>query len=375
MAAQFKPKPPVNPDKPAPNADNGSNGVDKREFPIMLQKYKAEIAKALPKHMNVDRMTRIALTAFRQTPKLAECDPLSVFAAVIQSSQLGLEVGLMGEAHLVPFNKRINENGKWINSPQCQLIPGYQGLMKLARNTGQIADIYAHAVRLNDTFDIVFGLEQTLIHEPLKNSGFPASDEERGEIVGFYAVAVFKDGARHFEAMSRRQVESIRDSSSGYQAAVKAAQQYNKNPETPWVLHFEAMGIKTVIRRLSKLLPKSPELIQALALDNQAEKGQAQNLTINDAIEGTWVPADDPESKPEPELPEPEPRLGPPADGPTLGDAIVAARDGDFDVARDIARGLSSHDRNQVEAEITNVIIGARRNGNANKDRHLFEAE
>jgi recombination protein RecT len=46
-------------------------------------------------------MARIALTAFRMNPKLSEVDPRSVFAAVIQSSQLGLEIGLMGEAHLV----------------------------------------------------------------------------------------------------------------------------------------------------------------------------------------------------------------------------------------------------------------------------------
>ena len=77
----------------------------------MLEQFKGEIARALPKHINPDRMARIALTAFRMTPKLGECDPRSVFAAVIQSSQMGLEVGLMGEAHLVPFGN------------QCQLIP------------------------------------------------------------------------------------------------------------------------------------------------------------------------------------------------------------------------------------------------------------
>jgi hypothetical protein len=77
---------------------------------------------------------------------------------------LGLEVGLMGEAHLVPFGS------------QCQLIPGYQGLMKLARNSGIVQDIYGHEVRINDKFDIVLGLNRSLVHEPLKKNGFPASD-------------------------------------------------------------------------------------------------------------------------------------------------------------------------------------------------------
>jgi recombination protein RecT len=248
-------------------------------FPAILERYKGEIARALPKHINPDRMVRIALTAFRMTPKLAECDPRSVFAAVIQSSQLGLEVGLMGEAHLVPFGD------------QCQLIPGYTGLMKLARQSGLVQDIYAHEVRVNDKFTLKLGLERSLEHEPLTGpGGFPASDEERGEVVGFYAVAVFKDGTRSFAAMSRREVERIRDNSRGYQAAKR----FKK--ESPWDSDFVAMGLKTVIRRLCKFLPKSPELATALALDAVSEQGKAQNLNLNEVIDGSYAPIIDEET-------------------------------------------------------------------------------
>jgi recombination protein RecT len=221
-------------------------------------------------------MARIALTAFRMTPKLGDCDPRSVFAAVIQSSQMGLEVGLMGEAHLVPFGT------------QCQLIPGYTGLMKLARQSGLVQDIYAHEVRENDTFDIVLGLERTLVHQPLKRFGFPASDEERGQIAGFYAVAKFKDGSNTFIAMSRFEVEKIRDNSKGYQAAKR----YKK--ESLWDSDFLSMGLKTAIRRLCKFLPKSPELATALALDAAATQGKSQDLDLKDVIEGNaFVMADD----------------------------------------------------------------------------------
>jgi recombination protein RecT len=247
-------------------------------FPAMLEQFKGEIARALPKHLSPDRMVRIALTAFRMNPKLAQTDPRSVFAAVIQSSQLGLEVGLMGEAHLVPFGS------------QCQLIPGYQGLMKLARNSGIVQDIYGHEVRVNDKFDIVLGLNRTLVHEPLKKSGFPSSDEERGTIVGFYAVAVFKDGTRTFHAMSKEQIEQVRDNSRGYQMAKK----YGK--ESPWDTHFIPMGLKTVIRRLCNLLPKSPELAMALAMDDVNERGETQNIGITEAIEGSWAPIIDDET-------------------------------------------------------------------------------
>lgn len=256
-------------------------GNPNANFPAMLKAYGTEIARALPKHMNGDRMARIALTAFRSTPKLAECDPRSVFAAVIQSAQLGLEVGLMGEAYLVPYNGT------------CQLIPGYQGLMKLARNSGLVEDIYAHEVRERDHFQMTLGLTRTLQHEPLKARGFPACDDERGEIVGFYAVAVFKDGSRTFQAMSCTEVNRIRDNSSGY----KAAKKYKK--ESPWDTEYVEMGKKTVIRRLCKFMPKSPELAAALALDDTANRGKDQGLDVEKAIEGTWAPTEDDPSAPE----------------------------------------------------------------------------
>ena len=261
------------------NRNAPTDAEQPKGFPAMLEQFKGEIARALPKHINPDRMARIALTAFRMTPKLGECDPRSVFAAVIQSSQMGLEVGLMGEAHLVPFGN------------QCQLIPGYTGLMKLARQSGLVQDIYAHEVRVNDNFTLKLGMERSLDHEPLTTlGGFPAADEERGDVAGFYAVAVFKDGSRTFVAMGRKEIEKIRDNSRGYQSAKR----YKK--ESVWDSDFTAMGLKTAIRRLCKFLPKSPELASALALDAAAEQGKAQNLNLTDVIEGNYAPIIDEET-------------------------------------------------------------------------------
>ena len=261
------------------NRSTSADAEQPKGFPAMLEQFKGEIARALPKHINPDRMARIALTAFRMTPKLGECDPRSVFAAVIQSSQMGLEVGLMGEAHLVPFGN------------QCQLIPGYTGLMKLARQSGLVQDIYAHEVRVNDNFTLKLGMERSLDHDPLTTlGGFPAADDERGDVAGFYAVAVFKDGSRTFVAMGRKEIEKIRDNSRGYQSAKR----YKK--ESVWDSDFTAMGLKTAIRRLCKYLPKSPELASALALDAVAEQGKAQNLNLTDVIEGNYAPIIDDET-------------------------------------------------------------------------------
>ena len=73
----------------------------------LFEAHKAQVAAALPKHMDADRMIRIALTTFRRTPKLLDCDPKTLFGAVISCAQLGLEPdGYRGEAYLLPYENR-----------------------------------------------------------------------------------------------------------------------------------------------------------------------------------------------------------------------------------------------------------------------------
>lgn len=257
---------------------NKNNAPAKKEltFPAMLEAYKGEIARALPRHMNPDRLARIALTEFRKTPRLAECDPKSVFAAIIISSQLGLEPGLLGQAYLVPFKT------------ECQLIPGYQGLIDLVRRTGKVKRIEAHVVRDGDKFTYKTGLVTVLEHEP-------NLDTEPGEMRLAYAVAEFTDGGFHVEVMTRYQIEAIRNNSQGYKSAI----QYKK--DHPWISNTEEMWRKTLIRRICKYLPKSAELMTALALDDAAHNGP-QGIDLADAVTGDWNgPIIDVSTTPEPE--------------------------------------------------------------------------
>ena len=251
------------------------------DFPGLLESHRGEIEKALPKHLPVDRIMRIALTAFRKVPALADCDPISVLAAVIQASQLGLEVQQNGEAYLVTFDR------------ECQLIPGYKGLMKLARNSGLVRDIFAHEVRVKDHFDCDFGVDRRLTHKPLLGEGnFPAPDALRGHVVGYYAVALLRDGTPTFVLKHALDVEAIRDESRGYQSARR------RNKATVWDTHPVAMGKKTVIRQLcNSQLPMSAELQIALALDTADLMGVKQGISLQQAADGFYEPpalTDDP---------------------------------------------------------------------------------
>lgn len=224
-----------------------------------LETYKGEIAKALPKHMTADRMARIALTEFRKTPALMKCDPATLFGAVIQCSQLGLEPGgSMGHAYLIPF-----ENKKR-GTTDVQFIIGYRGMLDLARRSGQIVSISARDVCANDKFSYRYGLDETIEHVP--------AEGQRGELTHVYAVAKLKDGGVQLEVLTRAQIEEIRNASQGYKTAVR----FNRT-DSPWIAHFTEMARKTAIRRLFKYLPVSIEIQRAVTLDEAGEGGISQD--------------------------------------------------------------------------------------------------
>ena len=84
---------------------------------IGSDKFKEQMALALPKHLTPDRMARVALTTLLKTPKLGECDPASVLQALMTCSQHGIEPDGR-RAHLIPYGN------------QCQLIIDYKGIVE-----------------------------------------------------------------------------------------------------------------------------------------------------------------------------------------------------------------------------------------------------
>lgn len=222
----------------------------------LLQQSEKAIASRLPKHLTPDRITKVALTAINRTPKLLECTRESLLMSIMQAAELGLEPGgALGEGYLVPYGK------------QCQFIPGYRGLISLARRSGQIVSIEAHVVHDKDAFSCTLGLDPELKHTPAWDEADP------GKLRFVYAVAKLKDGGVQFEVMSRAGIEAIRVKSKAGNSG-------------PWVDHYEEMARKTVVRRLFKYLPVSVELAQAMELQAGAEKGDFEGLTIDtEAIE------------------------------------------------------------------------------------------
>lgn len=220
----------------------------KTKAPVIVQQvlsdqFKKQLALAVPKHLSVDRMARIAATELRKTPALLNTTPASFLGAVMQSAQLGLEPGsALGQAYLVPYGN------------QCQLILGYRGMIDLARRSGQVLSLNAYAVREGDDFNFQLGLKPDIHHVPRLEA-----DRIKKPITYVYAVATLKGGGYQFEVMSRAEVEAVR------------AKAKSKNI---WNSYFEEMAKKTVIRRLFKYLPVSIEALEITNADAKREAGE-----------------------------------------------------------------------------------------------------
>jgi recombination protein RecT len=247
-----------------------------------FESQKATLAAVLPKHVSPDRMLKIALGALRTTPKLMECTVESLMGAVVQCSQLGLEPNTpLGHAYLIPFEKKRKEGNQWVTDKvETQIVIGYKGLIDLARRSGQVVSIAAHAVHEHDHFEYAYGLDEKLEHKPTM--------ARRGDVIAFYAVAKLVGGGHAFEVMSAEQVNEIRDASQNYKFA-------RDKSKTVWGQHYEEMGRKTVLRRLFKYLPVSIELATAAAIDDVGAGGKSQALDT--VLEGDYItPAGDDDS-------------------------------------------------------------------------------
>lgn len=207
----------------------------------LFEAARSRIEEVAPKHLSPDRLMRVALMTISRTPKLAECTPHSLLNAFMTATQLGLEVGgVLGEAYLVPYKT------------EATFILGYRGMINLARRSGQIISIEAQVVREGDLFDFEYGLEMRFRHQPKAEVDQP--------ITHAWALARFRDGGHQLDVMTIRDIEAIRKRS-------------RSSTNGPWVTDFAEMAKKTVVRRLCKYLPLSPEMADAVDASDKNEFG------------------------------------------------------------------------------------------------------
>ena len=213
-----------------------------------------ELYSALPSHIKPAVFERNLMNALMANPDLMRHAPRLIFREVAKAAGLGLLLDpILGEAYLViAYNYKTKQQ-------EPQLRVGYKGMCKLARQTGDVTNIYAHEIHEKDFVEADLGFPKVFHHKPKLFT-------DRGEVIGYVALIAFKDGSFDFEPMSVDQVHAIRDRSDAYKAFKDG-----KIKSTPWSTDDGEMSKKTTLRRLLKRQAQSPELVDAIRIEDDAE--------------------------------------------------------------------------------------------------------
>lgn len=214
------------------------------KFSNLLEKMKPQIALALPKHLNADRMARLALTAFSTTPALQDCSPQSIMGSLMVAVQLGLEPGINGQGYLIPYKGT------------CTFVPGWKGLVDLVARSGR-ASVWTGVVFDGDEFEYQLGDAPFCRHKP---------GDCEGLFTHVYAIGRVRDSQMPvIEVWSRGKVE-------------KHLKQYNRVGDRHYAKsnenNFEMYARKVALLQVLKYMPSSIELANAVEASNAAESGK-----------------------------------------------------------------------------------------------------
>lgn len=220
-----------------------------------LTRSKSAIEMALPKHLNAERMMRLALTCFSTNQALRNCTPQSILASVVVASQIGLEPGVAGQGYLIPYKGT------------CTFVPGWQGLVGLLNNTGR-ATAWTGSVFEGDEWEFELGSAPRCKHTPGPNFGDPE------KLVWVYACGKVNGSEQPvIEAWPITRVRKHRD-------------RYNKVGEKHYSYqNFEMYARKVVLLQVLKYMPRSIELNNAIAAADAAEAGKAVIVDAGVVIE------------------------------------------------------------------------------------------
>lgn len=214
-----------------------------------------QFAMALPSHIKPEKFQRVVMTVVQQSPDLLNADRRSLLGACIKCASDGL-VPDGREAAIVVFKGRP------------QYMPMVAGLLKRARNSGDIASVTAQVVYEKDRFVWKPSEDRPVEHE------VPSLAEDRGKAIGAYALARLKDGSMVCEVLPMSEIEKIRNVSRAKDSG-------------PWVQWKEEMMRKSAFRRLAKWLPMDSE--DADRLEQTMQRDDALGQPQGDADAGPIV--------------------------------------------------------------------------------------
>ena len=208
------------------------------------------------------------LSLVKSTPQLAAADPKTVISAAMTAATLKLPINPnLGFAYIIPYGK------------EAQFQMGYKGYIQLAMRTGQYKTINASVVYEGQVEGVDFITGEII-------RGKKKSDK----VVGYVAYFELINGFSKMVYMTKEEM-------------LRHAQTFSKSfsrSSSVWKTNFDAMGLKTVIRRLiSKYGIMSIEmqgagLATALSADKEYDHLAEQNVTpLEESAEAQTIDAEE----------------------------------------------------------------------------------
>jgi recombination protein RecT len=176
-----------------------------------------------------EKFINAAVTAAALNPDIFECSRQSIMQALLRACRDGLLPDGV-EGVIVPFKKQAT----WIRT--------YIGLLRQFRRSGQFKWLKADVVREGDEFD-------HYVDEHGEHFRHRARDNFLAPIMKAYAAAITKDDGFFVTVMTI-------DELNKHKAKSRATRD-----DAPWREWFSEMAKKTVIIRLSKVLPSARDII------------------------------------------------------------------------------------------------------------------
>lgn len=217
-------------------------------FSNFMDKVKPQLALAVPKHLNADRMARLALTAFSTNPALQACDPKSIAASIMTAAQLGLEPGVNGAGYLIPYKTT------------CTFVPGWKGLVDLVSRSGR-GTVYTGVIFKDQDYTFTDGARRDLI---IHNQ---TEMDDPDDITHAFAIGWVKDSSMPIiELWTVGKIRKHRD-------------KYNKVGSRHYSFRdWEMYCRKVPLLQVLKYMPCSVELSNAIEVSNATESGRGATI-------------------------------------------------------------------------------------------------
>lgn len=290
-----------------------------------------QLKEHAPEGFSVDRAKRSVLALLQadaiQGGKLSQCSPRSLVLACVQAAALGLELGT-DDAYVIPYYNRETKKH------EAQLAVGYQGLIKLAKRSGEILHLKA---------EVVYEGEPFVVHSSSDRSRFgydhsisiPRSNKP---IVAAYVRIDRRDGLVDYELLDADEIAKVR----------KASQSKMGGKTSPAWSEWEGeMAKKAVIRRALKRYNLTPEIERIFVMEDAVlyEQNNGSSLQASDLSRRLGLVTDPPQLEAEepapsrsPEEPPASESAPPQADNPP---ADAGASEGKQELVQEPAQASS----------------------------------